>query len=547
MPKLLNLVQIVLLSAGVAFCQTLFRLPEDADTYFVMNLGRYVMEQGFPHVDPFTIHEGLQLVAQQWLSGVIFWEVYQTLGFDGLRLADALLGAATVFIHWRLCLYVSGGNKTLSFALSFVVSLLVTPAIVPRPQLFSTPLLLIEVFLLEKFTRTENFKWLLPLPLIGVAVANLHAAVWLLTLVLCLPFLFVRSVRHGKFMLAAMAGLVIGGLINPYGVDALTYVFRSYGIDAINNNIAEMFTPTAHNLRGKAFYLTAAVLIATLARIKVPQRYVLLSGGLMFMAVMHVRNQALFYFIATFPLAYAWRDFQPEKIFSRSADADYKNRGLLTLAFFLLTFVNTAVATTLLNEKLDRLTVPLGTLLAVALGVVAYNLLIHKFEGRLLHPAILPRKVCSLAATAFIICGVMFATLDNRAKESDDTFAKAIGFLLRDERPENIKLYVGQGIGGLAGMMGVKYYIDSRSEVFLPANNRQKNILQEYLDFTRGRIYYTDFFARYDFTHIIATSKDAVIYNALSRDKNFRVIYESERVEGSEVIPCKVFVPKNEE
>lgn len=539
MNKLLLSVQVVFLVASAAFFQMFFKLPEEADTYFVMNLGRYVLEHGFPNVDPFTIHEGLQLVAQQWLSGVLFWEIYQALGVDGLRLTDAIFGAVTVLIHWRLCLYVSGGKKTLSFVLSFIVGVVVMPAIVPRPQLFSTLLLLIEVFMLEKFTRTQDFRWLLPLPLVSVALINLHAAIWLMALVICLPFLFVKNARHVKLLLAAMAAIFICGLMNPYGVDAMTYVFRSYGIDTINNNIAEMFTPTAHNMRGKCFYLTAALLIASLAKFKVPWRYVLLSGGITFMAVMHVRNLILFYFLATFPLAYVWKDYKPPKILAES--------GLLLPIFFLMTLVNTAVITTLLNEKLNSLSAPLAVLLFATVLVVLYNLLIYKLEGRLLHLEILPRKIWALLATALVVSGIMFTVKDGKGKESDETFAKAIEFILRSNRPEDIALYAPQGVGGFAGMYDIKYYIDSRSEVFLPANNGQKNIFQEYLDFSRGKLYYKDFFSRYDFTHIIATSKDAVIYNALIHDRSFCVIYESERVNGYEVISCKVFVPKGGE
>jgi hypothetical protein len=31
----------------------------DNDTHFLLNSGRYVMEHGIPHVEPFTMHEGL--------------------------------------------------------------------------------------------------------------------------------------------------------------------------------------------------------------------------------------------------------------------------------------------------------------------------------------------------------------------------------------------------------------------------------------------------------------------------------------------------------
>ena len=163
-----------------------------------------------------------------------------------------------------------------------------------------------------------------------------------------------------------------------------------------------------------------------------------------------------------------------------------------------------------------------------------------------MHPTILPRKVLSLFVTAMFVVGIFLTTI-NYDKEIEGDFTAAMKFLLKSERPENISLYAAQGYGGMAGMFGVKYYIDSRSEGFLPENNGQKNILAEYLAFNNGKLNYKDFFARYDFTHIFITNAQPFIFDELSADKNFRVIYESERVEGYNVVRCKVFVPKNEE
>jgi len=532
----LSITQFALLLASVACGQLFFEFVEEADTYFLMNLGRYILEHDIPHVDPFTIHENLQLVAQQWLSGVIFWEAYKNFGVNGLLVVDFIIGAAAVLIHWRLCLLVSG-NRALSFVLSFVIGLFVTPAIVPRPQLFSAPILLIEVFLLEKFTRTNNFKFLLPLPLISIALVNLHSAVWLMSLVVCLPFLFVKSIRHAKFLLAAMAAIFLCGLINPYSVDAMTYVLRSYGVEIINAHVAEMFSPTAHNVRGKLFYFTAAFLIFSLTKFKVPWRYIFLSGGITFLTLMHIRNWILFCFLATFPIAYAWRNFKPPKFLAKS--------GALLPIFFLLLFVDTAVVMTLLKDNLEKLSAPLEILLAAAILFLLYNLFVAKFDGRLLHPKILPRKILSLSIVAFVVCVIFFTTM-NHGKQVDGDFTAAMKFLLKSERPENISLYADQGYGGLAGMFGVKYYIDSRSEVFIPENNGRKNILSEYLDFKIGKLNYKNFFARYKFTHIFITNATPFIFDELSADKNFRVIYESERVEDYNVVRCKIFVPKNE-
>lgn len=534
---------IAFLSLAVAFFTLSFKLIEKADTYFVMNLGRYVVENGIPYVDPFTIHEDIQLVMQQWLSGVFFWEAYKFLGVDGLRLADCIIGIILVVTHWRLCLFVSGGNKILSLVMSFAVSLFALPAIVPRPHIISTLILLSEVFFLEKFTRTKDFKFLLPLPVLSVLLINFHAAMWLMLFVIALPFFFVKDVRHVKNLLAAMAAIFFCGLANPYGLDAMTYVFHSYGIDLINKGIVEMMTPTAHDLRGKIFYFSAAFTIFSLTKFKVPWRYIFLSGGLMFMAVMHGRNMLLFYFLATFPLAYVWRDFSAGKILGKRAG---QYNGALTLLFFLLLAVNTFFIAEIFKYGFAKLSLPLEILFVSELLFLAYNLLIAKVNGRVIHPDILPKKNLSMLLIALILGGIFYSTLDTDKKVTDETYATAMKFLLKNERPENISLYVNQGYGGLAGMFDIKYYIDSRSEVFLPANNAQKkNILEEYLDLRHGKIYYADFFARYNFTHIITDSQDYFLYDELSRDKNFRVIYESERVEDYEVIRCKIFVPKN--
>lgn len=536
--KFLPLVQIIFLSSAVLFWQAFFQFGEEADTYFVMNLGRYVLEHGFPHVDPFTVHENLKLVAQQWLSGVVFWEAYKSFGVNGLLFVDSIFGAAAVVIYWRLCLFVSGGNKVLSFVISFAVGMFFAPMVVPRPHILSAAFLLIEVFMLEKFTRTADAKFLIPLPLISIALINLHAAVWLMSLVVCLPFLFVKSRRHIKLLLAAMLGVLLSGLINPYGVEAMTYVFRSYGIEAINSGIPEMFTPTAHSFQGKVFYATEAFLIVSLAKFKVPWRYIFLSGGITFMAIMHARNLVLFYFLATFPLAYVWRDFSSEKLF--------QSRKLSLGLFFLLVAANTVIITNFLNESLSNVALPLLILFLAAVLVFLYNLLILKAEGRILHQTILPRKIVSLLATLFVTSGIFFFAYTYSRPKPPTTYADAIKFILRTERPENVSIYITQGGGGIAGLFGIKYYIDSRSEVFLPANNGQKDIFKEYGDFTSGRLNYKDFFNRYDFTHIILTNKAPFLFELLSADKDFRTIYESEHIEDYDLIRCKVFVPKKD-
>ncbi len=543
--KLSKLIALAFLLMPVACVEIMFKLPEESDTNFIMNIGRHVVEHGIPHVDPFTIHDGIQLVAQQWLSGVIFFEAHELFGVAGLKLADFICAALLIILYWRLCLSVSG-NKFVALGLSFVVALVTATAIVPRPQIFSTPILLAEVFLLEKFTRSHDAKFLIPLPLMSALLVNLHAAVWLMLFVLATPFFFVKDARHAKFLLATLAASFVCAFANPYGFDAMTYVLRSYGVDIINEHVSEMFAPSAQTFSGKLFYAAEAVTIFTFARVKLPWRYVFLSGGLTCLALLHERNELLFYFMATFPLACAWKNFNVEKIFPSTNDTP--NRFPLTILFLLLTTVNTIAITLTLQDGFDELNLPLKILFVVTAAGMLYNLLIFRREGSLLHPTILPRKNLSLLVTALIASATYAVTLPDKKDDTDKVLTPAIEFILQSERPENISLWIGQGGGGLAGSFGVKYYIDSRSEVFLPSNSGlSKNLLAEYLDLLSGEIYYADFFARYDFTHIIVTDEMPRVFNALSRDANYDVVYMRKHVGDKKTVTCKIFVPKVED
>ena len=535
---------IAFLLTPVACVETIFKLPEESDTNFIMNIGRHVLEHGIPHVDPFTIHDGLQLVAQQWLSGVIFFEVHELLGVAGLKLTDFFCAALIIILYWRLCLSVSG-NKLVALGLSFVVGLLTATAIVPRPQIFSTPILLAEIFLLEKFTRSRDAKFLLPLPLMSALLVNLHAAMWMMLFVLATPFFFVKDARHAKFLLATLAASFVCAFANPYGFDAMTYVLRSYGIDIINGFVPEMFAPSAQTFNGKIFYAAEALLIFTFARVKLPWRYVFLSGGLTFLALLHERNLLLFYFAATFPLACAWQNFNAEKIFPH--DEKFPNRIPLTILFLLLTAVNTIAITLTLQDGFDKFNLPTKILFVVTAAVVLYNLLVFRREGRLLHPTILPRKNFALLVTALISCAIFAVTLSDKKDDTHKILTPAIEFILQNEPPENVSLWIDQGGGGLAGTFGLKYYIDARSEVFLPANSGlSKNLLAEYLDLLSGKIYYADFFARYDFTHIVVTDEMPLLFNALSRDANYKVVYKHKHVGDAKTVTCKIFVPSGD-
>ena len=71
----------------------------DNDFWFLINQGRYILNQGFPIIEPFTIHYNFSFVIQQWLTDVIFYTIYHTFGHLGIIL---LLFVMTILIIYLL-------------------------------------------------------------------------------------------------------------------------------------------------------------------------------------------------------------------------------------------------------------------------------------------------------------------------------------------------------------------------------------------------------------------------------------------------------------
>ena len=81
----------MLLLLGSIFLLLIKGFHLDNDIWFIFNHGRYVLSNGFPYIEPFTIHEGFKFVMQQWLSAVIYYSIYKYLGVIGVFIFTLLI------------------------------------------------------------------------------------------------------------------------------------------------------------------------------------------------------------------------------------------------------------------------------------------------------------------------------------------------------------------------------------------------------------------------------------------------------------------------
>lgn len=250
--------------------------------------------------------------------------------------------------------------------------------------------------------------------------------------------------------------MFLAGFINPYGIDAMTYVFKSYGVYEINNFVFEMMVPNITKDYGKVAYLTIfAVLLILSIKKKIKIRYFFLVLGATYLALSAWRNYPLFLIICFIPLTYSLKE----------AFLNIKNISLSTKQF-------------------------------------------------------------ALCVSVLILIGITFVITSPLISINKEIEVKsATNYLLKHALKNSSTIYSNQLDGGYLEYYGFKPYIDNRAEVFLKANNQEKDIFKEYYNVQKGYLLPSEFLKTYNFTYLVVSKKD-IIYQEMKENNKYKLVYK---------------------
>lgn len=439
----------------------------DNDIWFLLNQGRYIIENGFPHIDPFTIHENLTFVVQQWLSASLFYSIYHFFGAIGLSLLMIGINLLILYFLYKLCLLISNNRAHLAIFFTILVDILLLMNFIQiRPQIFTYLILLILMYVLEKYQRERKRLYLLFLPLLSLLEINLHASMWFMLFLFLLPYVIEivihdyqrKGLKDSYPLLISIGIMLLVGLINPYGIDAITYIFTSYGNSSINEFVQEMQVPQLTTSIGLIIYITIfsvyfIYLISKKRTIKI--KYLCLTIGTTYLALTSHKSFAFFLLGGVLPLVCGVKEYFSVTETPKIKKTPYQQ------------------------------------------GAIVFLLLVSS---------------------------VVFISLPHQLT---NPLEPHIDYLLSDYEEESIILYTGFTEGGYAEYRGLKTYIDPRAEIFLKANNHQKDIFQEYYDLQKGKLLPEKFISTYSFTHLIVNWQDA-LYPYLQQEKEkFNLLFSS--------------------
>ena len=150
-----NFIYLFFIVSAICFFSVYFR--EEADIWFLLSHGKYIINHGFPYLDVLSMHTGLDFVMQQWLSSVIFYIIYEYLGKISFYVFIFLMNCLITFLIYKLCLVISDNKKFASCFISVIaIILLQIGYIVPRPQIFTYIILLMILIMLELFSSKRK-------------------------------------------------------------------------------------------------------------------------------------------------------------------------------------------------------------------------------------------------------------------------------------------------------------------------------------------------------------------------------------------------------
>ncbi len=436
---------------GLLFITPLFFvIPKlDSDFWFIVNHGRYILSNGFPTTEPFTVHSEYAFSIQKWLTCVLFYGIYDHFGNIGMYVFLYVASAATEGLMYLILKYISK-NTFVSAGITSLSMLMLNHAfVVTRPQVFSYIFILLEIYFLERYVRTNNWKNLIALPVISFLYMQFHSTQWIMLFIILLcylcdfSFIKIERIKSGEVKKLPIAlsiiPMVVAGAINPYGVDTFLYIYRSLTDNSHYSGILEC---QPADIRTAWIFAPGLVFfVYGLWKNKaISLRFLYLALGTFAMAIIAIRNES--YAILGLAIASVdiWKDFQ------YSED----------------------------QKKMKQTIFPL-IIGCITISCIGLN------------------------------------RLANPLKDTNEAVIDVVNVMSENVTPsDNVRVFTPLNVGAYAEWMGYTTYIDARTEVFAQSINQTENTFEEYRTFLNGKVAIEEMQEKYNFDYYIVSSTDAV-------------------------------------
>ena len=301
-PWIIAFIAILFLSRAI---ESLTNTTADPDLWGYLSFGRMFWVTGhFPYRDVFAYLPTLNLwVYHEWLTGVILYPLYQSLGAPGLQALKYALGLGTLWLIFAAARRRGAGPVAALLVLFLVQGFLAAGYSPVRAQIFTYALFALSLYILENARLSGRWRFLWLLVPLQVVWANLHGG-FLAGLGLIFLYGLGEALSRRPFWpyggILALAGLAT--LINPYGLRYWSYLTAAVSLP--RPEITEWVSVWGAYQKGlffRGFFVFSLVLLITLlffiwARWR-ELTSLLVIGFTVYLGLKHLRHQVFFFIV----------------------------------------------------------------------------------------------------------------------------------------------------------------------------------------------------------------------------------------------------------
>lgn len=511
------------------------------DTYYTVKIGELIVNNGIDMQDHFSWHENLPYTYPHWLYDVMIYLIYNFWGFAGIYVSTIILASILGITIYGINNKLSK-NNFVSLVISLIVLYLLKEFIAARAQLVTFILFALTILFIEMFIETKKKRFLIPLVIIPIVIANVHVAVW--------PFYFILYL---PYIAEWIVDIIVKANINITRIEIIiAKVYKkltSKEEDKINLNlkIQELYKKldeekiNLEKRREKPYkikiekskvckWLLLICIVTTLTGLLTPLGdvpYTYLVKTMQGNTTENINEHLPLVLINNKEVLISMAMFLAILIFT---DTKIKLRDLFMLAgLVLLSFM---------SRRQTSMLILIGNFIFVKLIVQMINKYdnktyenIEKFMTGIFGQIITVLLVLSISLI------ILKPKVNNRFVDESTYPVKACNYILENLDINNIKLYNEYNFGSYLIYRGIPVFIDSRADLYAPEFNGTKNedgkydgrdIFSDFLNISNIGTFYEGKFREYEITHLLM-GKDTKLNLLISRDDNYKLLYSDKK------------------
>jgi len=448
------------------------------DVFFDIKVGEKYVNEGVSILDDFSIHENLKYVSHHFFVSIITFLVNNYFGFNGIYVLEIILACILALLFYRANkIYIK--NKKIAYAFVFLQIFLMNGFISTRAQMYSYLFFLLEFIFIENILRGKGRRNvnILLLTLLPLLIVNFHAGTlpiyFIILFVYLLNYINIKIfrlenekeyIKNLKYLFIPIVGGLILMFINPFGIDCITYSFKTLGNSFINMYISEFQKTTINNNIMFYILLLAIFFSYFFSKCQVKTHQLCFLIGSAFMSLISLRHLSLFIImtITNLNIIEEIISYFSVIFYSRSIDVKKQEKVLVTV-FLLIIFIFSG-----------------------------YICISKDYQY-------LPEDQYPLTAVE---------VLKNNIKEGE----KVLNFY---------------DWGSLLMYNNIKPFIDSRCDLYTEEYNEGCQVANDYYALTSCSEDYNRLIQKYDIDYIFIPSK-INLYNNLLTNENYEKIYSDE-------------------